>query len=503
MSLIQAENLTFYYDGSFGNIFEGASFRIDTDWKLGLVGRNGRGKTTLLKLLQREFEYKGTIKSDVVFDYFPYSISNTQRETMEVMEEMAPDFELWKVCKELTLLDVDAGVLYRSFSTLSYGEQTKVMLAVLFSSDEHFLLIDEPTNHLDREARAIVMEYLKSKKGFILVSHDRHFVDGCVDHIMAINKAQIEVVKGNFSSWWENKEKRDNYEKAENERLKKDIKRLEQASKQAGCWADEVESTKIGHRFSKVEKSIELRSYIGEKSKRMQRRRKNLEARQEKNIDEKKGLLKNLEQTEDLKLFPQLYHKKRLITLEDVSISYGNSRICEHMNMVIEQGDKIALQGKNGCGKSSIIKLIQMEHKMDEKELHYTGKVQIASGLTISYVSQDTSWLKGGLREFAHQHGLEEHLFLAMLRKLDFHREQFYKSMEEQSQGQKKKILLAKSLCEKAHIYIWDEPLNFIDIFSRMQIVELIKQYNPTMLFVEHDQYFSEEIATKKIDFMI
>ena len=183
MSQICVQDLTFYYEGSDDLIFDRVTFQIDTDWKLGLIGRNGRGKTTFLKLLLGEYEYRGTISSREVFDYFPYIVSDKQKDTIEVIEEADPDYEFWKVCREMNLLEVDSDVLYRPFSTLSNGEQTKVLLAVLFAKDHHFLLIDEPTNHLDMESRVKLREYLNQKKGFILVSHDRDFLDGCIDHV--------------------------------------------------------------------------------------------------------------------------------------------------------------------------------------------------------------------------------------------------------------------------------------------------------------------------------
>ena len=201
MSQICVNDLTFYYEGSYDNIFEHVSFRIDTDWELGLIGRNGRGKTTLLKLLEGIYEYRGTITSAVTFEYFPFSVENQEKMTIDIVEEVDPLYELWRICRELSLMDTDAEVLYRPFETLSNGEQTKVLLAVLFAKENAFLLIDEPTNHLDLDTREIVMAYLKKKKGFLLVSHDRYFLDGCVDHILAINKEGIEICQGNFTVW--------------------------------------------------------------------------------------------------------------------------------------------------------------------------------------------------------------------------------------------------------------------------------------------------------------
>ena len=291
MSLISVSQLTFYYEGSSDNIFEDVSFQIDTDWRLGFIARNGRGKTTFLKLLMGEYEYRGTISSDERFDYFPFAVREPEKAVLEVVEELYPDYEFWKLCRELTLLHVDADVLYRAFSTLSSGERTKVMLAVLFSRDNHFLLIDEPTNHLDQEGRDSVREYLKGKKGFILVSHDRDFLDQCVDHVLVINRTDIEVYKGNFSTWWEERRRRDAWEQAENERLKQDIERLKSSARVKEQWADDLEARKLGRKAAEEAKRKGTvlkgrRPLIGEKSRKMQRRRKNLEHRQERAIEE-------------------------------------------------------------------------------------------------------------------------------------------------------------------------------------------------------------------------
>lgn len=129
-----------------------------------------------------------------------------------------------------------------------------------------------------------------------------------------------------------------------------------------------------------------------------------------------------------------------------------------------------------------------------------SGTLNVASGLVISYINQDTSYLRGSLREYSRQNDLDESLFLAILRQLDLERVQFAKNMEDYSEGQKKKVLIAASLLRQAHLYIWDEPLNYIDIFSRMQIEDLILTYQPTMLVVEHDVRFREKIATRVVE---
>lgn len=242
MSLINVSSLTFGYEGSFENVFENASFSIDTDWKLGFIGRNGRGKTTFLNLLMGKYEYTGSISATVSFEYFPYEVRDPDMNPLEIAEEYLSDFQQWRLNREISLLDMEDGVLYRPFYTLSNGEQTKILLAIMFLKENAFMLIDEPTNHLDSRARDILAKYLRSKKGFILVSHDRVFVDETVDHVLSINRANIQVIRGNFSTWKEQKELEDRFELEQNDKLKKDVRRLDAAAKRTEKWSAVSES---------------------------------------------------------------------------------------------------------------------------------------------------------------------------------------------------------------------------------------------------------------------
>jgi len=490
MSLISVSNLTFAYEGSYDNIFENVSFQIDTDWKLGFTGRNGRGKTTFLHLLLGKYEYEGNLSANVEFEYFPFPVENKEQLTLYVVGDIYPDYLHWQLVRELTLLRVSEDVLYRPFESLSNGEQTKVLLAALFLKENRFLLIDEPTNHLDREARELVGDYLHSKSGFILVSHDRAFLDRCVDHVLSINKTDIEIQRGNFSSWLENKRRQDRFELAENDKLKKDIKRLSESARRTSHWSDQVEKTKNGtlNSGSKVDKG-----YIGHKAAKMMNRSKSIENRQHTAIEDKSKLLKNIETSEHLKISQLAYPKSRFVELDRVSISYGGKQVCHEVSFTVEKGERIALSGANGSGKSSILKLICGE------QMDYSGVVRIGSQLKISYVSQSTSHLQGNLRDYARNSGIDESLFKSILRKLDFDRVQFEKDISAFSGGQKKKVLIARSLCEQAHLHVWDEPLNFIDVISRMQIEELLLEHSPTLLFVEHDSEFCRNIGTKTV----
>lgn len=489
MSLIEVTNLTFAYDGSYENIFENISFQIDTNWRLGFTGRNGRGKTTFLNLLLGKYEYRGSISAPVAFSYFPFPVTDPGALAIQAVEEM--DGEYWKVAREMAKLQLSDEVLYRPYNTLSNGEQTKLQLAVLFSRENHFLLIDEPTNHLDIRGRELVSRYLSGKKGFILVSHDRAFLDGCVDHILSINKADIQVCRGNFSTWWENKRQRDEFERAENEKLRKEISRLEESAREKADWSDTAERRKLRTGPMDVDNVKGWRPLQGAKAKKSMARAKAIEHRQTAAIAEKQGLLKNIERSDTLKIFQTPFHTERMVELKDVSIAYGETPVCEHMGFTVRRGDRIALQGANGSGKSSILKLICGEN------IPYTGEFWRGNGLKISYVSQDTSGLRGRLTDFARDCGIDESLFLAMLSKLDVPKAQMEKDMASLSAGQKKKVLLAKSICEPAHLHIWDEPMNYIDVISRMQLEDLLIRFQPTILFVEHDKAFCENVATR------
>ncbi len=505
MAQINVTNLSFAYEGSFDDIFENVSFSVDTNWKLGFIGRNGKGKTTFLNLLLGKYDYKGSISTNVVFDYFPYKVSGDDLEKTadELMEKWKPSVESWRVMCELPMLSIDAELLYRPFKTLSFGERTKVMLAVLFSGENDFLLIDEPTNHLDMDAREIIKKYLASKKGFILVSHDRDLLDACIDHVLVLNRTTIEVQAGNFSSWWENKARADAFSKNENEKHLKELGKLKAAADRSSRWADKSEASKIGYDPSKEsDRSINARAYIGGKTKKMQARVKSYEKRMDREIAEKEGLLNDVEEPIDLKVMPMKHYKKRLIDCKGLSLRYKDSEVpvIDNLSFELSQGQRLFLSGENGSGKSTLIKAILDKAGFGHAaNIILEGELSVAPNLVVSYITQDTSQLKGSLKDYATENGLDYSLFLSILRQLDMSRVQFEKNIGDFSEGQKKKVLIAGSLLTSAHLYIWDEPLNYIDVFSRMQIEKLIEEYQPTMLIVEHDVRFREKLATKEI----
>ena len=544
MSIISVKNMTFAYDGSYVNVFENVSFDLDTNWRLGLVGRNGRGKTTLMRILagdqtvRGELAVKGSVYSPVNMEYFscslpselvsdttvtglefarsriaPFTEWERRMETLAndgsdaAMEEYGAIFEQFTendgytideiIRKEASLLRISADALDRPVITLSGGELTKLTIGAMFLRKSSFRLIDEPTNHLDYHGRESLAEYLSGRGGFIVISHDRAFLDTATDHTVSINKENIEITRGNYSVWKENKDRRDAYEIAENERLKKDIVRLNESAQRAAGFAEETEGAKWAP-------GVPDRGFVGHKSAKMMKRAKNIEKRMTAAAQEKTELLKNIEQSETLKMNCIPYHSKIYAEADKLSAGYAEDKILfANVSFTIGEGDIIHLKGTNGSGKSTLIKLLLGDSSLsgNAQSIHHAGRFRIGSSLAVSYVPQDTSFLRGTIADFlSSRNEIDITLFMTVLRKLDFTRSQFEVRLEDMSSGQKKKILLAASLCEKASLYIWDEPLNFIDISSREQIQSLIEEYKPTMLLIEHDKLFTDALITKTID---
>ena len=494
MSTIELKKLTFGFGNQTQLLFNQTNLIIDTSWKLGLIGRNGRGKTTLLKLIMGEYPYQGTIIHQEAFNYFPQPIKDRTQLTYFVLTDKN-DIESWRIEKELNLLQTDPSILLRPFDSLSGGEQTKALLALLFSDDQHFPLIDEPTNHLDQQARRQVAKYLKAKKqGFILVSHDRSFVDEVVDHVIAIEKQKLVLYQGNFSVYEEQKAARDNYEQEQNKKLQSEISRLKQTAAEKAEWSRGREKDKYGKPNVKGSGAIFDTGFIGARAARTMKRSKTLVDHMTQRIEEKQQLLKEIETVDSLTMSYEPSYRKRLLTVEALQLSYDNQALFQPLSFQLKQGQRIALQGPNGSGKSSII-----QYLFGQFDGQATGQADLANNMQISYVRQNYEDNHGTLSEFAEEHHLSYEDLLNNLHKLGLERRVFENRIEDMSMGQRKRVELAKSLTTPAELFIWDEPLNYLDVFNHEQLERVIKLIQPTMLLVEHDETFLKHVATQVI----
>ncbi len=442
-----------------------------------------------MRLLTGALIPRGRIAMPLPAVYFPYLVADATALTLSVLTAAAPGAEDWQLLRELNLLGVSAEALYRPFDTLSHGEQTKALLCALFARDDLYPLIDEPTNHLDLHGRARVADYLRQKDGFLLASHDRAFVDGCVDHVLSLNRSDVWITRGSYTAWRQRMDAQNAFEQRRDEALRRDVTRLEMGMRHAAAFSAKAEKDKF--HIAPSECAAVDRGYVGARSAAMMKRAKAIERRMEVAAQEKRSLLQNVERVGTLKLHPLPPPREVLIRVVDGAVRYDGRAVAQGVRFTLRRDERMALTGPNGCGKSSVLKALCGAGGALE------GDVSMAGGLRISYVPQDTSLLRGSLRDFIRQNGLDEALFKAILRSFGLGREHFDQPLESLSQGQRKKALLAKSLCEPAHLYVWDEPLNYLDVESREQIERLITQSNATMLLVEHDRRFLEAVLTR------
>ena len=521
MSTISFNSVTFYYSDSTEKIFNNLTLNIDSKWRLGLIGRNGRGKSTLLNLINRKiFPVKGEIVSNLNTYYFPYIPDYIEQTVFNVIKENIAPFSLWEqqmnelskaadeknlskfgeileryqtasgyeidsmIEKEFADIGMDSSLLKREFCTLSGGEQTRALIITLFLKKDSYPLLDEPTDHLDMKGRLLLAEYLSRKKGFILTTHDRNFMDLCVDHVLSVNKSDVRINSGNYSQWKYNMEIEEEFENRKNENIKREIRSLELSAKKRRSWADKKEKEKIGA-YDK--------GYTGHKSAKQMKRALNIELRINNKLDEKKSLLKNTENERKLKIIQDKVTKDKLISVEKASLSFEGKKIFENFSLDILQGERVALTGDNGCGKSSLIKAIKKELCLD------VGSVYIPPAINLYYSNQIPLWKSEMLRDHLKKENMDETKFRNILGVLGAWGEIFERPLETFSKGELKKVELCKSFMYPGSLLVWDEPLNYLDVMSREQLEEVILEFEPTMLFTEHDKTFVENIATRVV----
>ncbi|WP_338080207.1 ribosomal protection-like ABC-F family protein [Companilactobacillus mishanensis] len=495
LGTIQINNLSFKYDQMVDNLFNNINLSIDESWKLGLIGRNGRGKTTLLNILLGNLEYQGQVVSNLNFHYYPQPVPDMSKTTKEIVLEISglADYDIWRVETELEKLQVSLDILDQQFETLSPGERTKVLLAVLFIDDDGFQLIDEPTNHLDIDGRKLVSDYLKTKKGFIVISHDRNFLNKIIDHVISINRNDIDVYKGNFDTWEHEKNLQDTYEADQKRQLTKDINKLHDSAVKKENWSRQTEKGK--KKNISMDKHANLdKGFIGAKSAKMMKKAKSMQHRVDDSLNTKKTLLKNIEIDDPISLnYAEISHLKNLIEVNDLLLKNRNVETPK-VSFKLPRNHVLALMGRNGIGKTTIFKQILGIAQPFE----CSGSIVVPSSVKISYLAQEYD-LHGTIRELAERKQVEPEMVFSNLRKLGFERELFDNNIEEMSQGQKRKVALAVSLSEQANLYLWDEPFNYLDVITRDQIVDAIHKQHPTMLIIDHDLGLIDEIADQKL----
>lgn len=497
MGTIQIQNLNFKYSNMSENLFDNVNLHIDESWKLGLIGRNGRGKTTLLNIIQKKLAYDGQIITNLNFTYFPVQVENESISAQSVGLQISnlAEYDLWKIQTEMDKLGLNDEILELPYNKLSPGQQTKLQLAAMFVNDADFQLIDEPTNHLDITGREVVEQYLKGKKGFIVISHDRYFLNQVIDHVISINRSDITVYHGNFDTWEQEKITKDKSEMAQKEQLKSEIKKLKTSAARKENWSHQKESDK--YKKPGMEHENLDKGFIGSRAARVMKRAKQIENRADDAIVDKQSLLKNIEISAPLTMnYLDDLHNQEVLNVNEVQLSFDTVVLNKPIKFRLLKNDVVALLGENGAGKSTFIKKI-----MQISDAEMIGSFKLQNNLKIAYLTRDANELNGTIKELCIRHEIEEEEVFSSLRKLGFERELFNSKTESMSQGQKKKVALALNLVQPADLYIWDEPLSYLDVITKDQIIEVVKKYHPTMLVIDHDRDFIERIADKKVLF--
>jgi len=529
MAQIEIRDLTFYYDDFYHPVFEKLNVNLDTEWKMALVGRNGRGKSTLLKLLEGSLEASaGEIRRTGTVSYFPYAYSTEYTLTMDVVKECIGGlktledlleaqekkmreeeresegyFELLtrymeldgyemesRIYKEAAQIGLAQELLERDFSTLSGGEQTCMLIIALFLQKEAFVLLDEPTNHLDRNKKEHLKQYLKKKKGYIVASHDTVFLDAVSDHILAINKADISIEQGNYSTWRRNMELKEQFEWRTRQRLMQEINCLERQSKLTRNWSDIGNKQK--YPFTSNARTNGTRAYM--------RQAKAAEQQIRDNLEEKKQLLRNLEEEKALSIYQEILETECLIVAESISYCYeeADKPVFMDVTLHVYPGDKIWLRGRNGAGKTTLLKLLS--GKLQGADIRYKGDISIA------YVTQEPLWKSGDVKTCITESIEAEDIqvfyekFMGLCALFDLPEDFIGRPLETLSSGERRKVDVARALAGNHQVLFLDEPLNYMDVYFKMQLEKALEQEELTIIFVEHNEEFGERIANKVLE---
>lgn len=503
---IAANEVNKYYGAN--HVLKGITFEIYSGEKIGLLGKNGSGKTTLFKIIAGEepFEsgniFKASGKKVEMLSQIPVfgendtsedilrssfrEISGIYREMKKIEGDENPsilsrygrlleEYERLggyetesRLDRACTGMNINDRMRKSLFSQLSGGEKTRINLACILLRRCDILLLDEPTNHLDLNSLAWLEKFLHEFPGTIVViSHDRVFLDNVVTRIIEIDNGKVDFYKGNYSYYVEEKEQRRISQAEIYENQQKKIRQLEAAAKRLHEWGNQGNNEALHKQASSIEKRIE----------KMDKVEKPLTAR---------PLTEGFDSTGNA--------SKEVVSFDCVRKSYETQCLVHNLDIKIYRNDRICLLGDNGCGKSTLMKMIMKEESCDSGEIKTSASINLAyMPQTIVFEDNDMTILDTMRYEI---NGSEEKT-RSILAGFHFRAEDVMKKVGALSGGEKSRLKLCLMMQNKANFLLLDEPTNHLDIASREWIEKALSDFNGTLLFISHDRYFIRKFATK------
>ena len=492
-------------------ILDGLTFQVDTGERVGLLGPNGCGKTTLLRILTGVMDYDegdvviapgkriglisqipvypaGYTVEDVLATAFE-PLREMEREMAALAEQMGEesdpallarydkltaafeaaggyetDTKTNKVCNGLT---IPQSMREQLFDKLSGGEKTRVNLARLILEDTDILLLDEPTNHLDLRATEWLEEYLDKFKGTVLtVSHDRYFLDKVVNRIVEIQAGKAEFYSGNYSFYVVEKERRYEEKLRQYEKEQAKIEQLEKAAEQMRVWA-----------YSGMDKTFKR---VKSMEKRIERMRTTDRPTRERKMEVRFG--------------EREFRGDEVLTIKGLTKSFGDRTLFSNLGLEVAGGERIALLGDNGSGKTTLLKILLGEEEPD------SGKVRMGPTVKVGYLPQHVHFdhpERNLVDTLIYEQDCTAQTARNRLAAFKFRGEDVFKPVSALSGGEQSRLRLCMLMDEKINLLILDEPTNHLDIQSREWIEEAVEEYEGNLLFVSHDRYFIDRFASR------
>lgn len=525
-----------YYGAN--KILENVTFDINQGERIAIIGQNGCGKTTAFKIISGIENYdKGmmSIRKGAAIGYLDqipiysencrvidvlnsafdeiykvknemenleHEMSNTKGEGLErIMKRYSQLQEVFesiggygieeKMSKICTGLKLSDEFIQRSFNTLSGGEKTTVILAKILLQNPDILLLDEPTNHLDIDSIEWLEEFLCNYKGTVLIiSHDRYFLDKVVNKVVEIENGESNLYLGNYSYYIVEKERRILEQLEEYKQQQKKIKAMEDAIKRFRDWGTRGDDERFFKKAANMQKRIEKMEKV------------------DRPVTEKKKMKLNFTQSERT--------GKEVIHIENLNKSFDGKNLLENTEFHLQYKDKAVIIGKNGCGKSTLIKIIMDEYNIqsnneeysleltDMKEYHKdSGEVKIGSNVKIAYLDQNVIFENENhtvIEAFRDTLPMPEGQARGILARFLFYGEDVFKKVGTLSGGERSRLRLCQLMHQDINVLILDEPTNHLDIDSREMLEKALEEFEGTILFISHDRYFINKIAGRIIE---